>query len=309
MLTLEILQQDETLKALAPEVLSHIASMSQNDEASVIGTKIGELHGKYDADVLSVTGIAKNQGEKSYDYVKRVLSTFKADADNASTVKSELDTAKQTIATLTAQVEKGGDEAIKRQLNDYKGQVSQLQQQLQTKEASFEQERTQLQTQLRDTKINTAFQTAISGMKFKSSITDGVKQMVLASAKAEVLAKGTPEFADDGSVVFRDDKQQIIRNAKNGLNPSSFTDLLLETSLKDIIDTGRKQAGGGTRTPEDGGNGSSEIELDGVKTQLEADQRIANYLLAQGITRDSDEFAQKSLELRTENNVAQLPIR
>lgn len=51
------------------------------------------------------------------------------------------------------------------------------------------------------------------------------------------------------------------------------------------------------------------FDLSGVKNQIEADKAIENYLLSNGLTRDSAEFAEQSLQLRKENDVASLPIR
>lgn len=82
----------------------------------------------------------------------------------------------------------------------------------------------------------------------------------------------------------------------------------METSIKDVIDTGKKQPGGGTG-PLGGGGGSSVLDLSGMRTQIEADKAIETYLLSNGITRDSAEFAEQSMQLRNENNVANLPIR
>ena len=84
----------------------------------------------------------------------------------------------------------------------------------------------------------------------------------------------------------------------------------METSLKDVIDAGRKQTGGGTGTAGTGASGNDgTLDLTGIKSQVEADKAIEAHLLANGLTRDSQEFADQSLQLRTENNVASLPIR
>ena len=50
----------------------------------------------------------------------------------------------------------------------------------------------------------------------------------------------------------------------------------------------------------------SYTHLDVYKRQ---DKAIEAHLLANGLTRDSQEFADQSMQLRTENNVASLPIR
>lgn len=77
MLTIEMLRQSSDLAGLTDNQLNAIAEMSRNDENTVIGTKIGALHGQYDTDILDITGIKKKDGEKSYDYAKRVLGEYK----------------------------------------------------------------------------------------------------------------------------------------------------------------------------------------------------------------------------------------
>ena len=63
MLTIDMLRQNGTLAGLTDAQFNAIAEMSKNDENTVIGTRIGELHGQYDNDILGITGIQKNQGE------------------------------------------------------------------------------------------------------------------------------------------------------------------------------------------------------------------------------------------------------
>ena len=199
MLTVEMLRQNMALASLPENVLQTIAEMSRNDENTVIGNKIGALHGQYDADILAVTGVAKNQGEKSYDYAKRVLGDFKAKADSVDTVKAELTTAKAQVTELQSKIEKNsGDETLKQQLKDAKAQVTQLQGQLQTKETEFNTTKAKLESDMKAIHIDYAFQAATAGLKFKAGITEPIQKTLLSAAKAEVLAKGTPDFVDDG---------------------------------------------------------------------------------------------------------------
>ena len=315
MLTVEMLQQNTQLSGLTVEQFNAIAEMSKNDENTVIGTKIGALHGQYDNDILSITGIEKNSGEKSYDYLKRVLNANKADLANFKETKKQLTTAQAKVAALEKQIAEGAqDETIKQQLKDARTQVTQLQNQLNAKQQEFETEKQKLQGQLQNTRIDYAFEAATNGLKFKSGITDGIQKTLLNAAKAEVLQRGTPEFQQnaDGSqkLVFRGADGNILNNPKNNLNPYTFQELLMETSIKDVVDTGRQQPGGGTGPLGGGGGGSvSVLDLSGMKTQVDADKAIENYLLSNGITRDSSEFAEQSMQLRSENNVASLPIR
>lgn len=315
MLTIEMLRQSSALTGLTDDQLNAIAEMSRNDENTVIGTKIGALHGQYDADILGITGIKKKDGEKSYDYAKRVLGEYKTKAESVKTVKAELDAAKAQVTELQSKLEKGaGDETLRQQLKDAKAQVTQLQTQLQTKETEFNTKKAEFDKTIKDTHVDYAFQAATAGLKFKSGITEPIQKTLLNTAKAEVLAKGTPDFIEDGQggkkLVIRGADGNILNNPKNNLNPYTMQELVMETSLKDVIDTGHHQTGGGTGGFGSGSGGTGgTLDLSGIKSQVEADKAIEAHLLANGLTRDSQEFADQSMQLRTENNVASLPIR
>ena len=315
MLTIEMLRQSSALTGLTDGQLNAIAEMSRNDENTVIGTKIGALHGQYDADILGITGIKKKDGEKSYDYAKRVLGEYKTKAESTKTIQTQLTAAQAQVAELQSKLEKGaGDETLKQQLKDAKAQVTQLQTQLQTKETEFNTKKAEFDKTIKDTHVDYAFQAAIAGLKFKSGITEPIQKTLLNAAKAEVLAKGTPDFIEDGQggkkLVIRGADGNILNNPKNNLNPYTMQELVMETSLKDVIDKGRQQIGGGTGGFGSGSGGTGgTLDLSGIKSQVEADKAIEAHLLANGLTRDSQEFADKSMQLRTENNVASLPIR
>lgn len=315
MLTIEMLQQSSALTGLTDDQLNAIAEMSRNDENTVIGTKIGALHGQYDADILDITGIKKKDGEKSYDYAKRVLGEYKTKAESAKTIQTQLTAAQAQVAELQSKLEKGaGDETLKQQLKDAKAQVTQLQTQLQTKETEFNTKKAEFDKTIKDTHVDYAFQAATAGLKFKSGITEPIQKTLLNAAKAEVLAKGTPDFIEDGQggkkLVIRGADGNILNNPKNNLNPYTMQELVMETSLKDVINTDRQQTGGGTGGFGSGSGGTGgTLDLSGIKSQVEADKAIEAHLLANGLTRDSQEFADQSMRLRTENNVASLPIR
>lgn len=315
MLTIEMLRQSSDLAGLTDNQLNAIAEMSRNDENTVIGTKIGALHGQYDTDILNITGIKKKDGEKSYDYAKRVLGEYKTKAESAKTIQTQLTAAQAQVAELQSKLEKGaGDETLKQQLKDAKAQVTQLQTQLQTKETEFNTKKAEFDKTIKDTHVDYAFQAATAGLKFKSGITEPIQKTLLNAAKAEVLAKGTPDFIEDGQggkkLVIRGADGNILNNPKNNLNPYTMQELVMETSLKDVIDTGRQQTGGGTGGFGSGSGGTGgTLDLSGIKSQVEADKAIEAHLLANGLTRDSQEFADQSMQLRTENNVASLPIR
>ena len=316
MLTVEMLKQSSSLTGLTDAQLNAIAEMSRNDENTVIGTKIGALHGQYDTDIFGITGIKKNDGEKSYEYAKRVLNDYKTQIASTATTQAQLANAQSEVQKLKDKLAEGsGDETLKQQLKDAKTQVSQLQKQLTAKDAEFATAKADLESQVKNVHIDYAFQAAVSGLKFKSGISEGLQKILLSAAKAEVLAKGTPDFVDNGNgektLVFRDQSGNVLNNPTNNLNPYTVNELLMQTSIKDAVDAGKQQQGSGTSpiTQPTGNGNITVLDLTGIKNQLEADKAIETYLLAQGITRDSEAFADQSLQLRTENNVSQLPIR
>lgn len=315
MLTIEMLRQNTALAGLTDTQLSAIAEMSKNDENTVIGTKIGALHGQYDTDILGITGIKKKDGEKSYDYAKRVLGEYKAKAESVKTIQTELDAAKAQVTELQGKLAAGaGDETLAQQLKDAKAQVTQLQAQLKTKETEFTAKQTEFDAALKNVHVDYAFQAVTSGIKFKAGITEPIQKTLLNAAKTEILSKGIPDFVDDASgnkvLVFRGSDGNILNNPKNNLNPYTVQELVMETSLKDVIDTGRQQTGGGTSGNGTGGNGSTNLlDLSGAKSQVEADNLIVKHLLSEGLTRDSLEFGDKLAEIRNENHVADLPLR
>lgn len=314
MITIEMLNQSESLKGLTDAQKLAITTLSSNDEATVIGTKIGALHGQYDADILSISGISKADGEKTYDYLKRVLGDYKTKLDGTKTLSAQLEAQKKKVTELEAKLAAGGsDEAVKQQLKDARHQVTQLQTQLTAKTEELDNAKKDYEKKEKDLQVGFAFTNATAGIKFKADVSEPVKKILLAAAKDEILAKGTPDFVDDGKggkkLVLRDAAGNTLNNPKNNLNPYTIEELVMETSLKDVIDTGRQQPGGGTKPNPQPDHRTVNLDLSTAKTQQEADVQIENYLLSTGLTRDNVEFGNKALEIRNENNVSNLPIR
>lgn len=318
MLTIDMLKQSADLSGLTDVQFKAIADMSRNDENNVIGARIGELHGLYDKDILEATGVKKAEGEKSYEYVKRVLGDLKKQVSSYDSVKAELNAAKGEVEKLKKALEESsGDELLRTQLNDAKVRVTQLQKELTDKVNKIQAMEKKYEADLKDAKVDFEFQVATNGFKFKSGIPENIQGTLISAAKSEVLSKGTPDFIDDEKgakkLVFRDSSGNILNNPKNNLNPYTLQELIMETSISSVLDTTVIQHGGGT-----GGNGGagggwntgqSIIDISGAKNQIEADKIIESYLLSNGYTRDSEQFSEQSMKLRTDNGVDKLPIR
>ena len=312
-LTPEVLKANESLATLSDDQVAAIATLSVNDENTVINTKIGELHGRYDEDIKTVSGIEKQQGEKSYDYVKRVLGDFKTKVGGAAEFQTKITGYETEISGLKKQIAEGkGDEVIRQQLKDAQGKMDQLQTQYDTDKQAWTKEKEGFSTQITQIQVDTQFEKAIRGLKFKAGYPETVQKTLLKSTKDSILSQYKADWVEaDGqkTMVFRDSKGDIVRNKSNGLNPYTAQELINE-SLREVLDAGQKKPGTGTGDPGKGDVDTiSTIDIAGAKTQVEADEIIVKYLMQTGETRGSASFAEKQTKLRDENGVSKLPIR
>ena len=312
-LNVEVIKANEQLASLSDEQIAAITTLSTNDENQVINTKIGELHGRYDEDVKAVTGIEKNQGEKSYDYVKRVLGDFKTKASGAMELQTKIATYETEIAGLKDQISKGkGDEVIRQQLKDAQTEMATLKTQYETDKQNWGSKEKEFTEKITGIQVDAQFEKASAGIKFKAGYPESVQNTLISSAKSAILGTYKPDWVEsDGKkvMVFRDQKGEIARNKANSLNPYTAQELISE-HLKEVIDTGKKALGAGTAAPAGGGKESVDIvDIAGAKTQVEADEIITKYLMQIGETRGSASFAEKQAKLREENEVSKLPLR
>lgn len=311
MLTVEILRANTALTGLSDEQLTAIATMSKNDENTVVGNRIGELHSRYDADILSLTGEAKKEGEKTYDYMKRSFGIVKAAAAKAETYEKEVKQLKADKADLEKKLADGSaDETLKQKLKDTEHRLSQLQTQYETDKTKFEADKKDYENKIKSIHVDHAFAQAIAGLKFKDGVDENVKKVLIENAKQQVLAKGTPDFVDVNGVstlIFRDSNGMPLNNPANSLAPYTVTEMLQGVdALKAIL--GTSKAGGGTGpippSPTVG------PDISGAKNQVEADDIIADYLIKQkGLTRYSAEFVTELSKLRADLGVDKLKVR
>ena len=311
-LTAELLRANAGLTGLTDEQVNAIVELSRNDENTVIGNRIGELHGQYDKDVLSVTGIAKRQDEKSYDYVKRVLGDYKAKAAGADELNAKITTLQTEIEGYKKTIAEGkGNEAVAQQLKDVQKQLKDTQDLFESKQKEWQDKYDTLNTQYQQSQINAEFDKALQGIKFKSIYPESVQKTLIDSAKRTVLSTAKADWVEENGarkLVFRDASGNIMTNPENKLNPFTPAELLTR-ELKDVIDTGRQQRGAGTQGGQGGQGGSTYLDMTGITNQVDADDAINKHLMALGLTRGSKEFADEALKLRQENGVDKLPLQ
>ena len=312
MLTAEKIKASTVLSALTEEQIKAISELSQNDENAVIAKKTGDIYGGIDKDIEEVTGLKKPEGVKTYEWMKRdILPKVKEGTDLQQQITAE----KQKVTELTEQIKKGAtDPVIKKELEDSKALVTQLQTKLTETKTTFETELSKAAAETLNIRVSNEFDKALLGKKFKdeSIISKPVRESFLANAKATILAENKADFIDDGQggkrLVFRDATGEIKRNAENNLNPYTAEELFT-SKIVDVLDLGKKQPGAGSKEPGAGGTGGGALDLSGAKTQIQADELTTDYLMGKGIVRGTQAYNDEFTKIREENKVMDLPLR
>lgn len=298
MLTIDLLKKQETLAGLSDDQLSVIATMSKSDEETVLGKTIGELHGKYDEDILGTSGIPKNQGEKTYDYNKRVISKLKGDY---SSTNEELVKVKEALGKKS--------EGDPKELKDLMDRAKALEESLLSEQEARKNEKSEFESKLKLQLVDTEFEKVKGLLKFKGEYPENVRDILFEKAKEDIMKAHSIDFIEESgkrTLVFRDEHGVILTNKNKALKPFTIEDKLGEV-LKDVLDTGRKVEGGGSSNQK--GKTGDSIDISSARSQVDADVMICEYLAKNGYVRGSKDFADKQAEIRTQSEVEKLPLR
>lgn len=304
-LTTELLRANTTLAGLTDEQVTAIVEMSANDERSVIGQKTGEIYGGLDADILAASGIAKEGVEKTYDYAKRVIGVIKAQSGNAAELQKQVTDLTAEKARLEGIIAKGGADAeTKRQLDQAKADLANVQKEYAELKTQFDTEKEQHAKTLFAQKIDGEFSRATAGLKFKADLPASVTAVLTEQAIAKVKAMN-PEYIDDGQggkVLAFMENGTPRRNPNNNLRPYTAAELVAaELKTMGVLDEGRKQTGAGSHEERGGGGGGSATDISGATSQDEAQEIIAKQLMSQGLVNGSKEFEEAMNKAWKEN--------
>lgn len=307
-LTKELITKN--VQDLTEEQVSKIIKLSENAFQEAISTRIGEVHGQYDADIKSVIGQDKPGGVKTYEWLKNVLSDLKTKAEAGS---PELEKLKAEKADLEKKIKDGaGGEAIKQQNADLQNRINELQNKYKTDAKAWEDKVRAEQEKAVGLRIDHEFQKALTGIKFKPEdvMPKSVREVYVDAAKAKILSSAKPDWIDDGQggqrLVFRNAAGQVMNNPENALNPYTPAELLLK-EISPIVDMGKQQPGGGTTPGQPPAGGA--FSLNGAKTQPQAAEAIREHLLGRGIENASEKFQEEFNKMWDEGKVSTLPMR
>ena len=230
-LTKETLRANESLAGLSDEQVSLIETLSRNDENTVIGNKIGELHGNYDADILAATGIAKQQGEKTYDYLKRAAGEIKRRADKSDEFQQKVTALTGERDALREQLKAGGAGDLSAQLAAKEAELKNTKKLYADTKADLDKLTKESVSKMTALQIGYEIKGAAAALKFKPEIPQAVADLAVQNIVKELETAHKPEFIPDGnggqrlvssrSTAKKHTEDIIMQNRQNGSTGSN----------------------------------------------------------------------------------------
>lgn len=305
MLNKELLK---TIEGLTDEQIGKIEELSKNDENSVIAAKLREVHDRYDADIKQVTGIDKPLTEKSYDFMKRVLSEYKTQGEAPNELQAQVEELKAQNKELTAKMKDGAsDDVLKQKLTDSETLISKLREDLRNQQKTHEQSLLEKENELSNFKLTSIQDASDRDLVFKSDLDKKTLSYHKQGARQEAMQTGKPEIADvDGrtAIIFRDENGQIITDDNNLRKPLTYADRY-KSLLSPVLDVSSTISGTGAQ----GVNGKPLLGGGNWSTKVEATKAISKELIENGYSVGTSEYESKLTEMYQAHNVKDLPLR
>ena len=316
MITVEMLTNDTVLGSLSEEQKQAIATLSKNDEEAVIGNRFREVYNRLDETIAKETGIARNGDEKTYNYLERAARELAAKANSVEGLNNKVSELTRERDRLKKVIEDGTqDPALKKQLDQANADLENVRREYETLKNDTDKMRQIHAAEMLGLQVDNEIRGAIGGIKFKPEFPQAVTDTILRNAIDKVKGMN-PEFVDDGNggkrLVFKGQDGAIMRNAENRLEPFTAGELIKnELKAMGVLDEGRQQQGSGTKPFQGGGGsgGATVIDISMARTQSEAYEVIANFLMKQGMTNGSKEFDEAMKKAWADNNVVALPVQ
>ncbi|MFW6370551.1 MAG: hypothetical protein ACOC10_05020 [Bacteroidota bacterium] len=299
MLTKEFLIEQGIKEEDANDVLGKLG-----DKAQLLVTKkyandgVNNAYSNIDRSVLTLTGLQKNNEEKTSDYISRALSHIK-DSSGGDEKVQQLN---QEIASLKEQIKTGkGDENLKKMLDTTIQERDQLKTKLESFDKTLEEKTKEWKEKYEQTSSEYQKFKLVSDLKkaipnnFRKDLPKDYIDFKVNSLIEKVLADYDKIENENGEIVLKNtEKFDVVKAA------DYFTN-----NLKDSLE-GRQMAGTGAD-----GNGNtpppSQLSLKEGMSNSEKYQAIKDFVVKQGLTVTSNEFKDKMKTLQIEHGLLKEP--
>lgn len=287
----EQMLREQTDLGLTDAQITAIAALSQKDEDIVFPQKFGEMLGNMDTMIAAKSSITRNEGEKTTEYMGRVIGQLKSAADEGATLKTDKETLTAEVERLKKQIESGAADAeLKQRVAKLEGDLAsakkvngELQESLTKKEAEYK-------GKLEGFKMDSEIAAAMSAVTLKKELPESAKQALIDTAMMRV--KGMKHVYDEtaGAFIFQNEDGTPMKDTK--LNNLTVADMLTaELEKMQVLDTGRRQGGaGGHGNPQGGGGSGATVDLGMARTRSEATDIIERQLMSQGHAKNDPDW-------------------
>lgn len=239
-----------------------------------IPSKINEVHSQYDKDIKELYGAERSQGEKTYEYLKRV----------ATARNSEHQKAVDEVKVLKEQI-KGGDPTgtIRKQLEEAENKVKTV---IAEKDKELNEYKTKVSSTERVSQVRSVY-SDLKGTfkKEKPALWDRTEKAILDEAFNQSVIKDGKLFMTNADGSIRKDAQY------NEITVDAF----LKNEFKDVVDPKYVQGGGGAAPK--GGEGNRGVDPKTVTEEnfsapesVKSRDDLVTYMMTIGLVRGSEQF-------------------
>ncbi len=287
------------LPDLTDDQFSQIDTLQQKADTLLGNSERGKAFQSVDDTLSLLTGIKRNEGEKTTDFSKRLVTQYKDAHDSVATITQEVKDLKKQIA------DGKGDESIKQQLKDAQTALEAAKAARDTVETEWKGKYEKLNSEVMSMKIEADFAPAWAGKDKADGLSEEDFKILVKAKQDTILAKYKPDLVD-GKIVYRDPSKNNEAVMGKDLNPATGASLL-SGEISSYLKEERKATGNGTHSPQ-GVSGKTGFRLTAT-TQVMADEQIDQHVVSEGIDRRSLDFQKRVTEIRKDNKVDSLPMQ
>jgi hypothetical protein len=269
-----------------------------------IGSKVSEIYKNIDEDIFSVLGVRKKSDQKTYDFLKtEILAEYKKIKDSNGTDSDK----EQKIKELETQLESFKNNNSDLWKRTHEEAVKEWNQEKQ----NWQNKISELETRNLNYIVENDLSMGMAGLKINPTIPKSVVDTYVESVKREVLKSAK---VDDGKVIYLKEDGTTWHDKE--YKPITAKGIFAE-KLKEILDTGVPAVGGGAPkgkageivTVGSGSDATKKVVLDQTKfnTRLSFMETLETTLIEQGVSKNSEEWAELRDTAYEEYKVAELP--
>ena len=235
--------------------------------------RVSGIHQQYDTDLFELTGKRKTANQKTYNFLKEVISDYRDKAKGAPELQSKIDELKESIKNGA------GSEQIKKDLEG-------VQKQFKEAELEWDTEKKDLLSSRQTMQLSNELDKSLAGITFKKSIPENVRNIMISTVRDNLVKSAQ---LVDGTLIFVDKDGVTLRNRENGLNPFTAEEMLRDR-LKDVIGEERVIEGTGIK-PEfkEDKDGKKDITIL-IPATVKTKNDLSVHLLEQGLVQTSKEY-------------------